>query len=151
MKMKLTDENGKEWEFNCGFHAGYENKMYTGYLSEVRPKPKVIDWSKVSDCVPVNAGVLLTNPVRFCSRTQLDVGSETGLSLETGKWVPWFGGDEPPVPEGVMVECVSRNGKKEVGLGGEFCWHHSRHYRFETDIIAFRVAGLEDGYCYSGE
>jgi hypothetical protein len=119
----------------------------------------VIDWSKVHPNVPVK---MWDVPDRTCSIFEevrytpkipypfmLDGASSWKYaSLVTGKWVAWFGG-ECPVPEGVIVKVVQRDGYVSSPANvEEWEWQHRGT---GSDIIAFHVTGLADGYTWGGE
>lgn len=64
------------------------------------------------------------------------------------RWHSWQGGD-CPVPEGFIGDILLRNGVQSKNK--KLCcwkWVHSGNY---SDIIAFRVTGLADGYCLPWE
>lgn len=130
--MKLKDENGTEYIFKAdSFECGL------GRLSKVQPEPQVIDWSRVNPDMPVISAAGVT---RFYG--ELLAPPKT---LETGKWVPWFGGDAP-LPDGVLVECFLRRGTgSPIKPAPCFEWASRMD---GSDIIAFCVTGLVPGYCY---
>ena len=51
-------------------------------------------------------------------------------------WIPWSGG-ECPVPAGVRVDVLLRNGKKRQEEPGWLFWGHGQ---LDGDIIAYRIA-----------
>lgn len=57
-------------------------------------------------------------------------------------WNVWFGG-ECPLPEGVMVEYALRDATRNECEAKNLDWSHTNSF---YDIIAFRVAGLAEGY-----
>lgn len=49
-----------------------------------------------------------------------------------------------PVPNGVRVEVVLRNGKIDQDLAVNYVWYPSSYP--DSDILAYRIIGLADGY-----
>lgn len=152
--MILTDENGNEYIWKGTKFDGDTNHF--GMLTRVKPKKQVIDWSRVYPDVPINFnGACFPewhNGEPFYMTDELfdEVNrfNNGDFTLETGKWVPWFG-DECPVPDGVVVIVMTRDGVTNTASDARnFQWNH---FGCSKDIIAFRVVGLADGYCYFDE
>jgi len=62
-------------------------------------------------------------------------------------WMAWQGG-ECPLPEGLTVDILTRDGK--CGVTNEYwmthwSWDNTDH---STDIIAFNILGVADGWAY---
>ena len=55
-------------------------------------------------------------------------------------WIPWSGG-ECPVPAGVRVDVLLRNGKKRQEEPGWLFWGHGQ---LDGDIVAYRIAKESD-------
>lgn len=67
-------------------------------------------------------------------------------------WNFWQGG-ECPLPEGLMIELIFRHGYKLNNNNdySEIIWNHHGPIHSDRDIIAFKVLGLSDGYCWPWE
>ena len=63
-------------------------------------------------------------------------------------WHVWMGGD-CPLPEGLIVDVALRGGDALKEESPHLLrWEH---HLDDRDIIAFRVVGLEEGYCWPWE
>ena len=63
-------------------------------------------------------------------------------------WHPWRGGD-CPLPDGLKTEMEFRSGAAATTTApSDLQWDHIKS---GGDIIAFRVIGLEEGYCWPWE
>ena len=138
-------------------------------LNEIKPEPKVIDWSKVSAEANIPA-MFWSEGASVTSLTAFFNGTNDGMlrmfrnercrdyeydkcTLVTGIPVPWFGG-ECPLPEGVLVSAFVRYGSKVGAVRAtRMRWDHSENNtKPDTkhgDIIAFEITGLEDGYVWN--
>ena len=119
---------------------------------EQKEDPRQIDWSKVASHVPVQ----VWNGTESGGRTEVGFLSGRAVTgqfvlavryfdyaaLLTDLWVPHIS-DECPLPEGVMVEAVARNGDTPTGESRWFCWQVKGD---GDDIIRFRVTGLAPGW-----
>lgn len=61
-------------------------------------------------------------------------------------WHVWLGGD-CPLPRGFVIDCMLRNGNTYENAV-DLSWEHAG---YGSDIIAFKVLRLADGYCYPWE
>jgi hypothetical protein len=128
-------------------------------LWRIKPAKKVIDMSVLIDSqidcefsdefsTYITIGKLLN------ISTDLNYPYETGNSADEvyGECIPrmnhkhaWQGGD-CPLPEGFMVKVWFRSGRDDVrtiASGNGLNWTHND---LSSDIIAFEVLGLADGY-----
>jgi len=133
MRILVDKETGEEFKVQSDI---------SDYLV-VAPLPKklkVIDWSKVADCVPVKRQAGCVSYPSTCL-----IKRRPGDSLETGVKVAWTG-DKCPLPEGVLIKCGLRDWvTPTVARAESVLW---RHYGRPSDIIWFEVVGLEEDYCY---
>ena len=119
-----------------------------------KEEPRQIDWSKVASHVPVRVWNddpmekqlrFLTGFGRYSNRTfRTGVCIWKHADLLTELWVPHIS-DECPLPDGVMVEFVQRNGREPtepICVNGVY-WDQSNA---RADIIRFRVTGLAEGW-----
>lgn len=161
MTNRILVDKDTGQEFEARLDNDLNSEIYR--LREIKPEPKVVDWSKVS----AEANI----PAKFWKDDQESLSFFGGFggnknksftpdgwywdtcTLVTGIPVPWFGG-ECPLPEGVMIKPFLRNGDnisetKATGVA----WYHSKDSITGTkhggDIIAFEITGLEDGYVFN--
>ena len=130
MRILVDKETGEEFKV--------QSDSYKYLVVEPVPKePKVIDWSKVADCVPVKREAGCVSYPSTCL-----IKRRPGDSLETGIKVAWTGG-ECPLPEGVLIKYGTRSlVYRNTAHAERLLWRHP------SDIIWFEVVGLEEGYCY---
>lgn len=78
-----------------------------------------------------------------------DVGHYYNYCLpRMNHWQSWQGG-ECPLPEGIVVETIYReDSMPEKNVVTDLFW---KHHSEADDIIAFKVIGLADGYCWPWE
>jgi len=126
---------------------------------EQKEEPRQIDWNKVASHVPVRG--YMEEYERECTAATGVTGFleeyddeskmflvsgrwKSAAHLRTGLWVPHIS-DECPLPEGVMVTFVQRNGRErtEPTTTNRCFWGHTNE---EYDIIRFRVMGLAEGW-----
>ena len=122
-------------------------------------EPKLIDWSKlpVDTLIETNEGLRYFKRAygieaivpHYSGRTSLTAGgSEDGMCyaakiIENNKFTVWQGGNNP-VPEGVNVEVILRNGNRtDKQNSSSYFWGHEG---VPGDIIAYRILGASDGY-----
>ena len=120
---------------------------------EQKEEPRQIDWSKVASHVPVR--------VWDCDEDNKDMGFLNNYrpgnvspflllfgaawrhaDLLTDLWVPHIS-DECPLPDGVMVEAVLRDGGEISRPAKLIRWSFTGT---GGDIIRFRVTGLAEGW-----
>tara|TARA_R110000787_G_C13443394_1_gene446721 strand:+ start:1104 stop:1598 length:495 start_codon:yes stop_codon:yes gene_type:complete len=107
----------------------------------LKPKTKVIDWSKVNyDIVPVSY-THKNSPAKYVSHHRC----EHGYTLVTGKRIAWTGG-ECPLPEGVIVDYGLRDSEVVCNVSCRNLYWGGTDA--DGDIIWFRVTGLADGYSW---
>jgi len=125
----------KDWR-GCEYAPGWSGSIEY----RLKPKTRVIDWSKVNyDVVPVK---LLSVGGAFYAA---EGHTYPAITLVTGKKIAWQGG-ECPLPEGVMVTVWDRESDVYVGcVVSSMEWEHCD---VESDIIWFEVTGLAEGYSW---
>ena len=134
------------------------------------PDNSILDnWRVKPELKPVDLSVLIESGIdcemtrstdeSITVITKLDeiYDSHTYLSIENDvygtchprhyHWHSWQGG-KCPLPKGFEVEVLLRNGNSMTRNLKSYQWSHTG---YDTDIIAFKVIGLEDGYCYPWE
>jgi hypothetical protein len=146
-----------EWHFTetpswYGEHK-YELRKSAKHPDNIKPKKKLIDWSKMPRGTMTNYGEIIgiahTNrrsrfivlgSDKYSSQLMLD--KELRLAEQTE--FTYWGGGECPVPEGVIVEAVFRRGDSDEGSALDFEWQHSPRscLNDDRDIIAYRITGL---------
>lgn len=137
---------------------------WSNYSYRIKPEKKIIDLSVVIksgiDCVFLNP-VQFTSGYKFYDKLSC-IGNDSieGLfykdsqgrsfrycSIRQNQWFAWLGG-ERPLPEGLNVQVIDRNGSNKSGEPVEFDWKYKGTH---IDIIAFKVLGVADGYKYEWE
>ena len=135
---------------------------------------KVLDWSKMpmgtqvdvwdsGDVVFVEPAYFQyfmkgqSKPVNVCMtsiRKDVEVFEfECASLIEQAEFTYWPGG-ECPLPDGVMVEVIFRDGGKKTDVAvDKLRWEHFLSAREFTgsDIIAYRILGLAPGWKYPHE
>ena len=152
-RIRLKYHDGRLSEY-MGSSAKW-SLTYPPECYEIEPDTKRIDWSKMPDDVMVNSpswdvlyhvggGMFSDAPSATGRNPVLVSGVESGIKLAPDQpWVVWFGG-ECPVPEGVMVEIVGRDGDIERSWSSSgYRWSHDGNC---GDIIAYRISGIADGW-----
>lgn len=164
--MKLTDKNGTEYDF-------IEGNQFTarafGELIKSKPKPKKID---MSVCIESGIDMEFSDCDDFVKSETIDIGKLA--SIINDKFRPYKsdcdaiypycrprmnhihacpdGFDKCPVPEGFVVNVNYRqpsllvDAEHLLGNGLEasrYTWNHAGGL---TDIIAFEVTGIAEGY-----
>lgn len=139
MRILIDKETGEEFEVRG------EMRDSVKLIVEPIKKPRVIDWSKVADCVPVkNEYGSIIYPRLAANHRQAGRERDT---IETGIKVTWTGG-ECPLPEGVIVICGLSGGRVVDGRRAEsMVWTRSGGGSI-SDIIWFQVTGLAEGFVY---
>lgn len=137
------------------FKAIPYDELY-GYhqLIEIKPEPKVIDWSAVSAEANIPARFWGNNNklMSFFGGFNGQLYEKNGdywkkCNLVTGIPVPWFGGS-CPLPEGVFIKAWGRDGTIAEGEAKKFFWN-LRPELTGIEIIAFQITGLKDGYIWN--
>lgn len=126
-------------------------------------KKKKIDWSKIPIDTSVIAGVSMASRrghfagvdtgfkmIFDCGQTSFSYEhrqvqcNDMTIDFNSCKWQPWFGGGRP-IPEGILVDVIYRSGERREGivLRNTLCWGHDSS---SLDIIAYRIAGVEEGW-----
>lgn len=135
------------------------NAVINGFQSvRIKPSLKLIDWSKMPVGTVTNNGRISVNNLNVKHLYLLTVSEENtiyGFSrdtvhnlrlIEQTDFTYWSGG-ECPVPEGVLLEVVFRDGDiqfiNKESLVMMLRWDHTGR---GSDIIAYRITGLTDGY-----
>lgn len=71
------------------------------------------------------------------SQTVRGEGRNMTDNRQWGPWIDWFGGNEPPIPDGVEFQVIFRLGSKGRDTeASEWRWDHRGG---SGDIIAYRV------------
>lgn len=127
-------------------------------LSDVSKKPKPIDMSIcIESGIDVESSTTGVDWYIDPSPEVSDTGCYWSCALDDwvdycrprlNHWHSWQGG-ECPVPEGLMGTVKFRNGL--TADLANYVWGDWGHTRTLEDIIAFRVTGLADGYCWPWE
>lgn len=134
----------------------YEIRKTDKHPDNIKPKPKLIDWSRVPAGTMTNFGIVIHEyPSDFEQRLTLQNAivkwnQYTELRLvEQTKFTYWGGGD-CPVPEGVRFEVIFRDGDNTRLVDGApniYRWTHANTSQSKMiDIIAYRIVGLSEGY-----
>jgi hypothetical protein len=159
----------------CLLHVLSDNNVLTqmiplesGDVYEVhifKPEKKKLDWSKIPKGTTVlyrefELGYLSVFDVesgcfsiaRYLNGESMlvDHYSETNVRLAEQSTFTYWPGGECPLPEGVQLEIVMRNGES-MTIGAQYCcWDRSSEVseNFDSDIIAYRIIGLAEGWEY---
>lgn len=131
----------------------YEIQKTDKHPENCKPALKLIDWSKMPTGAMTNKGRLIghsseivlvlveetKNAFPYATRF---LYADVRLAQQT-KWAYWGGGD-CPVPDGLVVEAIFRDDKNSVlKFPDQLEWEH---YKVSSDIIAYRIIGLADGW-----
>jgi hypothetical protein len=113
-----------------------------------KPKKKLIDWSKMPKGTMTNQGELISHVSdhNFCvvlTGHQTTGAHYGGLRLEEQTDFTYWSGGDCPVPAGVTVEVIGRDGEQAKGGRGAFHW---KHRGINQDSIAYRITGLTEGW-----
>jgi len=164
--------NGLQAQIECQFKelGSQINKLATSVASvssasQEVPTKRKIDWTKIPidtliEVKDVEEGDWTKRYYAGKPNTAFGHGT-TSLTVDEGdvmhggyarlcedlNWKAWFGG-ECPLPEGVKVAVIVRQGDKPlVGSCGLFRWVHSNQPGLKCqDIIAYRVLGYAEGW-----
>lgn len=126
----------------------------------IKPTKKPIDLAVLIqsgiDCEFWDGSIGVLSEISCGSQYHRRIGSTAGYTpYSTCKprmgefWYSWQGG-ECPLPEGLVIEIQTRNNGK---YGAKvkpfnFRWNHDGS---PSDVIAFKVIGLAEGYCWPWE
>jgi hypothetical protein len=116
----------------------------------IKPKKRLIDWSKMPRGAMTNYGMLweATSPNVIWLIADKEDGlysrSQHTLRLAEQTQFTYWGGGECPVPDGVVVEVTTRERVVYARESVNLIWRHDDDYL--TDIIAYRITGLADGW-----
>jgi hypothetical protein len=132
----------------------YKLEKSAKHPDNIKPKKKLIDWSKMPRGTMTNYGEIL----KAYDKSSQILGTESPFSVsdahtcnlrlaEQTEFTYW-GGGECPVPEGVVVVAVFRRGDSDEGAPSDFEWEHypESDLNDDRDIIAYRITGLADGW-----
>lgn len=127
--------------------------------SHTMQKPRVIDWSQLDLTVPLPCNVWDGNKafMHTLFLVNIETPDRANRFIAGGRvWrecyllpSPWLAhvSGRQPVPDGVDVEAVFRNGEKQVETAEAFSWLHAGCI---TDIIHYRITGeLADGWVWN--
>lgn len=126
--------------------------------SEYRIKPEApkehkryIDWSKMPRGTMTNIGEIAFHVHRGALVIQPDVTSYASyhnLRLIEQPNFQYWGGGECPVPDGILVKIIMRDGKRAICDAGEVRWnnHGVDGNLHGGDIVAYRIIGLAGGW-----
>jgi hypothetical protein len=130
----------------------YELRKSAKHPDNIKPKKKLIDWSRMPRGTMTNFGEFLRVPegitgtkyfsVMNSNFYVINIMKEEVRLAEQTQFTYW-GGGECPVPEGVVVEVVFRDGDKTPDLADDFTWEHVKN---SGDIIAYRILKLADNF-----
>jgi hypothetical protein len=119
-----------------------------------KPKEKLIDWRKMPKGTMTNLGEL--RGVSFSFGYTDDMANDfarrsmpiSQLRLAGQPNFTYWAGGECPVPKGVVVEAVRRDGVKfqTAPTHPEAVAYDWQHDLGDQDIIAYRIIGLADGW-----
>jgi hypothetical protein len=131
----------------------YELRKSAKHPDNIKPKKRLIDWSKMPRGTMTNFGEFLCVPegitgtkyfsVMNSNFYVVNIAKEEVRLKEQTQFTYWGGGD-CPVPEGVVVEVVFRN--KTQSTGYEAKEYHWQHVGADGDIIAYRILKLADNF-----
>jgi hypothetical protein len=116
------------------------------------PKKRLIDWSQMPKGTMTNFGTLLSANEQYAETVSDSEYSNrrklAALRLAEQPEFEYWAGGECPVPEGVVVEAVRRDGVKfqTAPTHPEAIAYDWQHDLGDQDIIAFRIIGLSDGW-----
>ena len=148
MPEKLFDEDGNEYSI-CG--TSYSGSGGVTHLVQPKPKDKVIDMAQLGEDVLITTTDTVTWPAitysashhaSQISQFELDLGVTQYWGIEHPSW-PNF-----PVPEGFRVALTTHEGISTHESGYLRTIPFSQEYK---KLMAFKVVGLQDGYCYAGD
>ena len=140
---------------NCIFLCKYNKSTEDMFVPK---KKKIIDLLKmVGSDIDCEFASMSNNFYRWASKLK-EINdyyvSEAGAGyhccrIRENHWHSWQGG-ECPLPEGLYIEVIFRNGEEGdtegyYNSGWNINWHHQSG---TYDIIAFKVIGVADGWKY---
>lgn len=158
-------ETGKPWErWECLTSSGWERFGGDFFFSpdvEYRRKPqkKAVDLSVLIeskiDCefsTSPSFELAIWDTLHSLSNRINQYSSSVHSCLRycrprMNHWHSWQGG-ECPLPDGLWVDIDRRDGLGNRGYSTDYSW---RHTGTGNDIIAFKVTGLAEGYCWPWE
>lgn len=168
MAQKLFEETKgtHDWFFYSGAYSLNDVASFTNsIIHDITYKPKakkLISWAGMPVGVMTDKGSLVSGDGNQCET--LRINPNTGdaeivwsspanlrpAPADQQPWLNWRGG-ECPVPEGLMVEVTTRNGNTlgRLGVSPYMRWGHVK-IDSATDIIEYRVVGIESGYTLGG-
>jgi hypothetical protein len=127
----------------------YELRKSAKHPDNIKPKKKLIDWSKMPRGTMTSFGELTgtCNGLAYVAPdySVTDEFDFAKLRLAEQTQFTYWGGGKCPVPEGVVVEVVLRqwNAPNEYTSPENVGWSHDN---FDGDIIAYRIISLADGW-----
>ncbi len=154
----------EETRYRCSFmdvvadiygNIRFEPRKSAKHPDNLKPKKRLIDWSKMPRGTMTNRGALLRSYALFAqtlAETSPFYVADVALNelrLKEQTEFTYWGGGECPVPDGVVVECICRSGivwKTKAPAHPEakaYVWQHDFG---DQDIIAYRIIGLAEGW-----
>lgn len=132
--------------FNGNFERDYEYRIVE--LVKLKPKLKLVDMSKLPTSLLTLSGTKISyfgNTFLVDTKGNVVAALPTRIKLDAG-WQYWEGG-ECPMPHGVLFSISYRKGgtfsQGSSPLLKRMHWEHSGN---NSDIIAYKITGIEEGY-----
>ena len=131
---------------------GYEYELRkSAKHPDIKPKKRLIDWAAIPVGTMTNHGeirvvdgnmAILENPSHRGYRAHIE---KEQLRLKEQTKFTYWGGGECPVPEGVVVEVVTRDGGIcQRSVARTLCW--VTKLLMSSDVIGYRIIKLADGW-----
>lgn len=125
----------------------YDIRKTMAHPDNCKPALKLIDWAKMPVGTMTDQGEIALNLSLALIITNKDARWRPHHVLRLApqtKWTYWEG-DDYPVPEGVTFEVTYRNGGKNT-YSKDCAWWKPIGAGDFSDIIAYRIIGLADGW-----
>jgi hypothetical protein len=134
----------------------YDLRKSAKHPDNIKPKKKLIDWSKMPRGTMTNRGELIalhsdeeSNVRAVRNNAWIHCSEHRSLRLAEQTEFTYWGGGECPVPEGVVVEVIWDDRTKERAVGKDEAilqWSHDTYCASNKIITAYRITGLADGW-----
>jgi hypothetical protein len=127
----------------------YELRKSAKHPDNIKPKKRLIDWLDMPAGTMTNCGELrgfaMSTAYVSPDYSVVDQIAPSKLRLKEQTEFTYWPGGECPVPEGVRTEVIYRDGVKKRAYLSDVP-HLWKHERQDSDIIAYRITGLADGF-----
>ncbi len=143
------------WARSFSWASKFEYKLHKSakHPDNIKPKKRLIDWSKMPRGTLTNKGVFWDTGEELhraytINATSFAYWGLVDLRLKEQTEFTYWGGGECPVPDGVVIECVRRDGSvfKTAPTHPEAIAYDWQHDFGDQDIIGYRIIGLADGW-----